>query len=378
LLFLLFAHLDVLSQGSIGINETGANPDPKAILDLVSDDQGFLIPRMTASERDGISSPAKGLLVYQNDDAKGFYYYDGSAWRPWLKPRAGAVTMELATSSIDKGQGFTVTHIQEGRDQVIYTEPYSIIPDVTLSAEGLPGAAPRVPFDYCFSSYTNCTDVHARFIRLKTASGVSPDATVFMETGVSGCNPASNNYTFYNLSHPAYTTSPNFPITLTAGQTFYIYSSRSLTASSSNVNAFSLWFDWDQNGEFDAVNSFGNSELILSETGGITTSAGANIGALNYPVSIPSSANYCNGVITGRLVVRDQATAPPGLPPCLDATRGETEDFELQVSGGQNCTYPAKSVNCNILNPNLSGFQVNCVDRDGLPINGKYNFKVIQ
>lgn len=54
------------SQG-VGINETGTNPDPSAILDVESTDKGFLPPRMTTAQRDGITSPANGLVVYNID-----------------------------------------------------------------------------------------------------------------------------------------------------------------------------------------------------------------------------------------------------------------------------------------------------------------------
>ena len=51
------------SQG-VGINETGANPDASAILDASSTTKGFLPPRMTTSQRNAISNPATGLMVY--------------------------------------------------------------------------------------------------------------------------------------------------------------------------------------------------------------------------------------------------------------------------------------------------------------------------
>jgi len=59
--------LTAWSQG-VGINETGNNPNPSAILDVESTDKGFLPPRMTEAQRDGITSPAKGLIVYNTDE----------------------------------------------------------------------------------------------------------------------------------------------------------------------------------------------------------------------------------------------------------------------------------------------------------------------
>jgi hypothetical protein len=43
--------------------------------------RGILIPRMTATQRTSISSPAEGLMVYQIDGSKGFWYYDGAIWK---------------------------------------------------------------------------------------------------------------------------------------------------------------------------------------------------------------------------------------------------------------------------------------------------------
>jgi hypothetical protein len=51
------------AQG-IGINETGADPDPSAMLDVSSTTKGLLPPRMTSLQRDAIASPATGLTIF--------------------------------------------------------------------------------------------------------------------------------------------------------------------------------------------------------------------------------------------------------------------------------------------------------------------------
>ena len=66
LLAILTLSITAWSQG-VGINETGANPDPSAMLDVESTDKGFLPPRMTSAQRNAISNPAKGLMVYNAD-----------------------------------------------------------------------------------------------------------------------------------------------------------------------------------------------------------------------------------------------------------------------------------------------------------------------
>ncbi len=64
----------------VGINSDGASPDNSAMLDVKSTTKGMLIPRMLASARTSISSPATGLLVYQTDAPAGFYFYNGTKW----------------------------------------------------------------------------------------------------------------------------------------------------------------------------------------------------------------------------------------------------------------------------------------------------------
>ena len=51
-----------------------------SVLDVYSVSKGFLAPRMTTAQRIAVSSPTEGLLVYQTDGVKGFYFYTNAAW----------------------------------------------------------------------------------------------------------------------------------------------------------------------------------------------------------------------------------------------------------------------------------------------------------
>ncbi|MBL7103010.1 MAG: hypothetical protein ISS18_01650 [Bacteroidales bacterium] len=53
--------------------------DLSAMLDVKSLNKGLLIPRMTSAQRDAITTPATGLLVYITTD-NNFYYFDGADW----------------------------------------------------------------------------------------------------------------------------------------------------------------------------------------------------------------------------------------------------------------------------------------------------------
>ncbi|MBS1575110.1 MAG: hypothetical protein JST09_07370, partial [Bacteroidetes bacterium] len=70
----------VLYAQNVGINADGSSPDGSAMLDVKSTSKGLLIPRMTQSQRDLISSPSTGLMIYQTDGTSGFYFYNGTTW----------------------------------------------------------------------------------------------------------------------------------------------------------------------------------------------------------------------------------------------------------------------------------------------------------
>ena len=73
--------LSAVSQVGIGTS----TPNSSAVLDISGTAKGLLIPRMTSVQRTAISLPATGLLVYQTDDPKGFYYNSGTPGLPnWV------------------------------------------------------------------------------------------------------------------------------------------------------------------------------------------------------------------------------------------------------------------------------------------------------
>ena len=65
------------NSGGIGINTS--TPDASAQLDIVSTTKGFLPPRMTTVQRNSISSPAAGLVIY-NTTSNCLNFYAGSTW----------------------------------------------------------------------------------------------------------------------------------------------------------------------------------------------------------------------------------------------------------------------------------------------------------
>jgi len=63
--------------GSLAVGTT--SPSAAAKLDVASTTQGFLPPRMTTAQRDAISTPPAGLVIY-NTSTNVLNFYNGSAW----------------------------------------------------------------------------------------------------------------------------------------------------------------------------------------------------------------------------------------------------------------------------------------------------------
>jgi hypothetical protein len=74
---LLLCMSPLLKAQSVGIGTD--TPDASAAVDISSTTQGMLIPRMTTGQREMISSPAAGLLVY-DITTNTFWFRDNTAW----------------------------------------------------------------------------------------------------------------------------------------------------------------------------------------------------------------------------------------------------------------------------------------------------------
>ena len=78
-ILILLISANTFAQIGIGTK----TPAPSAALEVTSstNNKGILIPRITATQKDAIASPAQGLLVYQTTAPIGFYYYTGNSWK---------------------------------------------------------------------------------------------------------------------------------------------------------------------------------------------------------------------------------------------------------------------------------------------------------
>ncbi len=100
-MMLLFAGSIFAQTGSVGINNDGSTPAASAMLDVSSTAKGFLPPRMTTVQRNAISSPVEGLVIYNTDD-KALNIFNGTSW--------------CMTNPVVCGQSFS-----DPRDNKVYT-----------------------------------------------------------------------------------------------------------------------------------------------------------------------------------------------------------------------------------------------------------------
>lgn len=89
--------------GDVGI---GGTMSASAIFEMYSTTKGMLPPRMTTVQMNAVSSPAKGLVVYNTDENK-IYHYTGSAWEPVL-PAIGDLVTDTDGLSIVGGVGAVI------------------------------------------------------------------------------------------------------------------------------------------------------------------------------------------------------------------------------------------------------------------------------
>lgn len=90
------------ANAQMGVNSTGAVPASSAMLDVSSTTKGFLMPRLTTTQRDAIPSPANGLMIY-NTSIGELQVYEGS-WK--ILSRVNAPFTMSGNNNIPIIQGF--------------------------------------------------------------------------------------------------------------------------------------------------------------------------------------------------------------------------------------------------------------------------------
>lgn len=109
-LLVLYIGLSSSYAQSVGVGTP--SPDPSAILDVSSSNQGFLPPRMTTIQRNAISNKAAGLVIYNTVSAC-IEMYNGSDWINFCSSLPSSV---LVRTLLGGNQNDFSNHIQQTSD----------------------------------------------------------------------------------------------------------------------------------------------------------------------------------------------------------------------------------------------------------------------
>lgn len=146
LLIVVFVCFFYQATAQVGIGTT--NPNNSSVLEISSTDKGVLIPQVAltvgTSDPSPVTNPANSLLIYNTatvgDVTPGYYYWDGSEWKPLgesgtsakvrrsgtettnftalasedilvIAPTAAPITITLPTAGVAVGKVYTILNI---------------------------------------------------------------------------------------------------------------------------------------------------------------------------------------------------------------------------------------------------------------------------
>lgn len=123
----------VYLQAQDTARKIGDNPltiEQTAVLDLESTTKGFLLPRMTEAQRDAITNPANGLIVFNtSNQSVDFYDAPTTSWKQ-LSGGSTAVTSPLLESSFTTPYNFQIKMTNQDSKSI---SPNFVIDDITFT-----------------------------------------------------------------------------------------------------------------------------------------------------------------------------------------------------------------------------------------------------
>ena len=312
------------SQVGIGT----VTPDESAILDVSSTTQGFLLPRMNEAQRDGISNPATGLLIYLIEGSQQcLQVYNGIGWENIYCPTSNTMPTAINVSisgALNVGVALTATYT--------YQDAESDAEDVSVyqwyRADDASGTNEIAISGETGLNYTLSSSDDGKYISFGVTPMATTGALVGIEVktnyagavGTASANVARINEFHYdnsgtdvnefveirltgNLgSQPADLS--QYTVSLYNGSDGMVYLTETLDNLTQTCDASNCYYVWEpsniQNGSPDGLALSGPSGLIefLSYEGTFTAANGIASGVLSVDVGVSevSSAN-ANGAI---------------------------------------------------------------------------------
>ena len=124
-----------LSYAQVGVNTN--NPHASAALDITSTTGGLLVPRMTAAERDEITSATQGLIIFCTDCASGEGELQVKLTSSWKKMDGGDVNDPPPQVGDFYGGGVVFYIFESGDTGYVVGETHGLIAAVENQSSGI-------------------------------------------------------------------------------------------------------------------------------------------------------------------------------------------------------------------------------------------------
>lgn len=155
--------------------------DPSAILDLESTDKGFLPPRMTTAQRDAITSPAEGMVIYNTSTGHLNVFSSGpNDWQA-LEPASSIRTINIPSLSFKPTRSTYVFDSGFGQGGCSITSPAFARLTAPLQ---LPEGARIIGFNVYYKDNDASAEMTIRLISELLTTGSFSTVSTF-DTGVA-------------------------------------------------------------------------------------------------------------------------------------------------------------------------------------------------
>ena len=297
----------------VGINADNSAPDASAGLDVNFNNKGFLPPRMTTAQRNTITSPAEGLVIY-NTDEKALNMYNGMAWRSMIPVPAGACGLTI-----------TINHLVSGGvAPVNKTVTYGTVTNI-------PGETTK-----CWITSNLGSDHQATAVNDATEASAGWYWQFNLKQGYKhdGTSRTPNTTWIVSINENLDWQAANDPCALELGSGWRIPTATEWT----NVDASGNWTDW--NGPFGSA--------LKLHAAGLLNSSGLLSGRGSYSYYWSSTQNDAtngrnlyfyssgSGVISGGKVHGFSARCVRDYSVSVDGVSSVTVSSPLNSSGGSN------------------------------------------
>ena len=275
---------NILHAQSMGISNTPITADASSILEMRTTTKGLLIPRMTTTQRDAISLPANGLIIY-NSSSNQFNLYNGTVWS-FLTTNLNNLSVFAATTS---AQLASVLSDETGTGTAVFANSPTLSNPIVGTQTILDSSSKAASTAYVdralvagylsvddnttLSTTSTSDTVITGMSKIASATGTyfvnfnaQCSVPIFYDTtGFSTADAAADLDLIYNDINQLPVTSTTHPLTFGSGETLYagVYAIAGAASIAGNLTL-------DGGGNPNAI-------FVIKATGAFNTGAGVNV-----------------------------------------------------------------------------------------------------